>query len=268
MKTVPHSSSRKIVGKKARLKSFLYLIREMAQAQLRPTNWIAGFCVAIGLTVAAWQFDPRSDSTNFVGEFDDPRSGVWWAVWDAHHLKRTMIIWFPSGTEDYEDLLSRPRRPKGYTIVDGVTGSYRYQTPDRQIPWWAWIAPKPQEFLGSNEYLILMEDGAGWPFPFAIRAYPESDSTSVSSWLVSIDRWPHVLNVNYGLWKIRVVSLFLSCAFFSICLGLIRFAMVSIRDWRRTAKGCCHNCGYSLEGLIGGPCPECGAKNEAAIPSG
>jgi hypothetical protein len=269
MKTTTQSDASEIIGNKARLKSLLCVIARLIRGSFRLTNWIAGFCIAIGLSVAAWQLDPRSDETNIVGLFDDPRSGVWWTMWDAHHLKRSLVIMYPSGTEEYADLLSKPRRAKGYTIVDGVAGSYRYQTPDRQIPWWAWNATKPQAFLTNgmdpDARLILLEDAVGWPYPFAIRAYPESGATRVSEWLVSIDRWPHVLNVNYGLWKIRLVSLLISCALFSLCVSLIRLVFASMRRWRRTSKGRCGNCGYSLEGLRDGLCPECGTTSDQVV---
>lgn len=226
--------------------------QKTVRAQLRLTNWLTGFCVATGLAIVVWQGNLETSENNMLGWFIDSRSGIEWTMWDSWHLKRTVLIFYPGETQDYEDLLLNPYRRKNPS---------RMNISNRQIPKWCWIARRPQEFLGSDNMLVLKEIGVGWPSPFAIRAYTDTDATRVSKWLISIDRWPHVLNVNYGLWKIRVVNLVISSAFFAFCIGLIRSTLAAIRNWRRKSKGCCGNCGYSLEGLKGSRCPECGTTS-------
>jgi len=122
---------------------------------------------------------------------------------------------------------------------------------------------------GSGGDCVLYRGRVGWPLRCAEWAYVLSPNKAHGArGAVVIESPPLVLNPgqwHFGGVPARVLpyrpmvwGLLGNTLIYGACVVFVVRFPPAVRRWRRRRTGCCAQCGYSMEGLSGRGCPECG----------
>lgn len=124
---------------------------------------------------------------------------------------------------------------------------------------------------------VLFGVRAGWPFTCVAAyryrmVYGWSNKVPEPPYWVGAVTPPKFLHPKSGAWNLpRVIpvrpvwsGLVLNSLVWAVPLGLVLSGARRLRRRRRDRLGCCRECGYSLTGIGGAVCPECGAGRALA----
>jgi len=147
-----------------------------------------------------------------------------------------------------------------YFSIGSITSAYRFNDSDSNTSSFGvilyqgsldlWRSPKSPNPRASN---VSLGRHTYWDW------YPERSSLSGTNW-VPYPTFSKETRTRRVFWSLNIPLIHITLLM-SMWAGLVLY-----RAWRglQFASVCCDQCGYSLSGLDGGVCPECGAGTDTA----
>lgn len=106
-------------------------------------------------------------------------------------------------------------------------------------------------------------EARGWPFASFETMYQLDDTTSLNVKVEAVSRgavWGKYDQFTPRIFPfgVRWMGLLGNCALWVSVFMIVPLGWRTLRQWLRVRSGRCGRCGYSLLGLAGARCPECG----------